>query len=121
LTLPASGAFLSHRAQFKRTAYRGKKITGNFWLLRFIVNNAPAARLGVVIGKRHINLATRRNRLRRTVREGFRQRWQSTLPSIDIFAQLISKHKPATLSLTDDTLARDEFFQLLAKITQKHE
>lgn len=43
----------------------------------------PYARLGLVIAKKHIRLATRRNRLKRLIRETFRHQ-QPTLNGIDV-------------------------------------
>ncbi len=54
----------------------------NFLLLaRF--NQLDHARLGVVVGKKHVRLATRRNRLKRHIRETFRLR-QQTLSGLDV-------------------------------------
>lgn len=54
----------------------------NFLLLaRF--NQLDNPRLGVVVGKKHVRLATRRNRLKRHIRETFRLR-QQTLSGLDV-------------------------------------
>lgn len=43
----------------------------------------PGARLGLIVGKRAVRRAHDRNRLKRTVREAFRQR-RAGLPPIDV-------------------------------------
>ncbi len=54
----------------------------NFLILsRF--NQLDHPRLGVVVGKKHVRLATRRNRLKRHIRETFRLR-QQTLSGLDV-------------------------------------
>jgi ribonuclease P protein component len=46
-------------------------------------NNLDQPRLGLVIAKKHVKLATQRNRLKRLIRENFRLR-QHQLPALDI-------------------------------------
>ncbi len=46
-------------------------------------NDRKQPRLGLVIAKKHVKLATQRNRLKRLIRENFRLR-QHTLPALDI-------------------------------------
>lgn len=41
------------------------------------------ARLGMVVAKKHVKLATQRNRIKRTIRESFRHQ-QDALPNVDI-------------------------------------
>lgn len=47
------------------------------------VNDRNQPRLGLVIAKKHVKLATQRNRLKRLIRENFRLR-QHQLPALDI-------------------------------------
>lgn len=46
-------------------------------------NDLKQPRLGLVIAKKHVKLATQRNRLKRLIRESFRLR-QQQLPALDI-------------------------------------
>lgn len=46
-------------------------------------NQTEAPRLGLVIAKKHVRLATQRNRLKRLIRESFRHR-QDELAGLDI-------------------------------------
>lgn len=46
-------------------------------------NDGAVARLGLAIGTRHVRLATRRNRIKRVVRESFR-RHQRQLRGLDV-------------------------------------
>ena len=46
-------------------------------------NNLQHARLGLAISKKAVRKAVQRNRLKRLVRESFRQ-WQNQLPNIDV-------------------------------------
>ena len=54
---------------------------------------APAARLGLVVGKKLLKRAVDRNRLKRVVRENFRLR-RLQLPSYDLVVRLAVKGVP---------------------------
>ncbi|MGI9307431.1 MAG: ribonuclease P protein component [Gammaproteobacteria bacterium] len=103
--------FLSRRAQFARTARIGKKISEGGWQLRYAPNRNRAARLGVVVPKRIVRLAVRRNRLRRMAREHFRQQWRDKLPAADMILSLLAPPKNA-----DE--AKLECARLFAKISE---
>lgn len=45
-------------------------------------NNKPHPRLGLIVAKKHVRLATQRNRIKRLIRESFRQ--QKNLPPLDV-------------------------------------
>ncbi|MGI9298306.1 MAG: ribonuclease P protein component [Gammaproteobacteria bacterium] len=99
--------FLSRRGDFLLTARRGKKITGGCWLLRFTPSRRTAARIAVSVSKRFIRRAVRRNRLRRVIREEFRQRWRADLPPMDMIVALAAPPE-------DETAARRECAEVLA-------
>lgn len=48
-----------------------------------VTNSKPQARLGIVVAKRNVKLAVDRNRIKRHVRESFRQQQQS-MQGLDI-------------------------------------
>ena len=54
-----------------------------------LANASGAARLGMIIGKRHLSRAVDRNRVKRVIRESFR-RHHDALPHLDIVIQLAS-------------------------------
>ncbi|MGU9951551.1 MAG: ribonuclease P protein component [Gammaproteobacteria bacterium WSBS_2016_MAG_OTU1] len=82
--------FLSERKQFAKVAFHGKVISDRCWRLRYNPNNEQGARLGVSVPKRCVRLAVKRNRLRRIIRETFRQQWRLQLPAVDIIFRLNS-------------------------------
>lgn len=92
-----------------RTARIGKTISGNGWKLRYAPNRRKTARLGVVVPKKIIRMAVRRNRLRRMARENFRQQWRAGLPPVDIILSVIAP--PANAAE-----AKRECIRLLADI-----
>lgn len=79
--------------QFAKVARRGAKIAGECWQLRYIPNQKTAARLGITVPKRFVPRAVQRNRLRRILRETFRQHWRATLPPVDVL--LVPTHAVA--------------------------
>jgi ribonuclease P protein component len=54
-----------------------------YFLILARPNNLDCPRLGLVIAKKHIRLAVRRNRLKRLIRESFRHQQQS-LTGLDV-------------------------------------
>lgn len=54
-----------------------------YFLILARPNQHPGARLGLIIAKKHIRLATERNRMKRIIRETFR-RQPPTLAGIDV-------------------------------------
>ena len=84
------GAALSRRlrlqqpAQFKAVFDGAElRISAGPLLLLARANQLPHARLGIVIGRKHCPLATRRNRVKRLLRESYRQQ-QAQLQGLDI-------------------------------------
>jgi ribonuclease P protein component len=67
------------------TAIKGSKLTASSkeLLLLAKVNSYNHARLGLVVPKRHIKTAVKRNIIKRIVRESFRHQ-ASTLPNLDV-------------------------------------
>ena len=64
---------------FDHTQYR---VSHRYFLILAIPASAAAPRLGLVIAKKNIRLAVERNRIKRLIRESFRQQ-QHQLPAID--------------------------------------
>jgi len=50
-----------------------KRISRRYYLILFRRNQGVGSRLGMVVARKNIRLATRRNRVKRVVRETFRQ------------------------------------------------
>ncbi len=59
------------------------KVSDRHFLLLARKNDLGQARLGLVVGKKNVRLATRRNRIKRVARETFRKH-QQLLDSLDI-------------------------------------
>lgn len=59
------------------------KVSNQHYLLLARKNDLSSARLGLVIAKKNVRLASRRNRIKRVVRETFRNHHQ-ILDSVDI-------------------------------------
>lgn len=72
-------------------------------------NALPAPRLGITIAKKKVKTAVQRNRLKRVIRESFRQH-QHTLPHVDII--VIGKTGA-------DKLTNAELFSMLDKLWKK--
>lgn len=70
-------------ADFDNVFQNGQRSGDRFFTVLFHLNNLNRPRLGFAISKQKVRLAVARNRLRRLVRESFRQR-VTGLPSVDL-------------------------------------
>jgi ribonuclease P protein component len=70
-----------------------KKAHNKYLLALYKPNQKPHARLGIIIAKHHLKLAVHRNRLRRVIRESFRQH-KEALKGLDIIVLLRSECIP---------------------------
>lgn len=87
-----------------------RKITHKYLIALFRPNNLPHARLGIIIGKHRVKTAVRRNRMRRVIRESFRQQ-QELLKGLDIIILMRSEWTALiNTTLRDDT---DNLWQAL--------
>lgn len=71
------------KAEFKSIFDKSKKINQKHLVLLYQRNQSPHARLGVIVAKRTVNSAVKRNRIKRILRESFRH-YQDTLKGMDI-------------------------------------
>jgi len=81
-------ARLTKRGDFDRVLRRpDHRIRVGALRCSLVDNGRAHARLGIIVAKRHLRLANRRNRIKRSVREWFRTE-RSTLAGIDMVIQL---------------------------------
>jgi ribonuclease P protein component len=66
------GERLLRRADFQRLSKTGNRINGDYFVILFARNGLGKLRLGITVSKR-VGRAVMRNRLKRLVREYFRQ------------------------------------------------
>lgn len=89
---------LTTDAQFKRIFRSARKVPTELCAVFYCNNNLAYSRVGVIVPKKSIRLASKRNSFKRVVREGFRLR-QHELKTIDIVflayknAESVSKEK----------------------------
>ena len=82
------GCFSRHQrlitpTQFRRVFKSGMRVGDNSMTVIALNNKKAYARLGLAVPKKHVKLAVQRNRLKRIIRESFRQH-QTTLAGNDI-------------------------------------
>ena len=73
---------LLRAADFDNVFQNGQRSGDRFFTVLFHPNNLNRPRLGFAISKQKVRLAVGRNRIRRLVRESFRQR--AALPPVDL-------------------------------------
>ncbi len=74
---------LRQRQAFDHVFSQPKKSYDRYWVVLARANNCSHARLGLVISKKRARLAVQRNRLKRLIRESFRQQ-QFLIKPLDI-------------------------------------
>lgn len=99
--------------EFKAAFEKGRRY--NEALLTAVVspNTLGLPRMGLAIAKKTVPLATARNRIKRHIRESFRQS-QQRLPMVDI----VILSRPATLKASSQEL-RDTLNRLWTRITEQ--
>lgn len=68
---------------FKQVFAIGKRINGKAFTILYCFNRLNYPRLGIAIPRKHFSLAVDRNRIKRLIRESFRQ-WQQMLSRCDL-------------------------------------
>lgn len=77
--------FLNRPHHFRLVLQHGKRASGDYWQFYYLrTRRSRRARLGVIIAKKQVRRAHRRNRIRRIVREFFRQHRAASMPAMDI-------------------------------------
>lgn len=74
---------MNHPRDFDRVFRQAKRSGGNGLTILSAENEMGHPRLGLAIAKKHLKLANHRNRLKRIIRESFRQN-QSKFAAVDI-------------------------------------
>jgi ribonuclease P protein component len=69
-------------ADFQRAYSTGRRFNSEFFTANVIANSLPHPRLGLSVAARMIATAVARNRIKRQVRDSFRQA-QHALPAVD--------------------------------------
>lgn len=105
---PVPGGFprsvrLTRGVEFQRVFQHGKRLHANGLNARAVANPLGMPRLGMAIAKKALRRAHERNRIRRLIRESFRQHL-SALPAVD----LVIMCRPDVL-----TMSNAELFQQL--------
>lgn len=105
--MPAQGlqraSRLNKAAQFNQVlAAAALRVKAGYFNALALPNDGLPARLGMVIPRRHTRTAVRRNRIKRLIRESFRQQ-QACFVGLDIVVMLRSR-SDATLATSDSAL-----------------
>ena len=74
---------MNRPGDFSRVFRQAKRTGGGGLTILAVENSVDHPRLGLAIAKKHVKLASHRNRLKRIIRESFRQH-QSEFSNIDI-------------------------------------
>ena len=83
------------KAQFDEVFAQSKRIFSTHFVILYKENALPFSRLGVMLSKKKLRFAVERNRVKRVVREGFRQN-QGNCPGVDMVVLAQKACKTAT-------------------------
>lgn len=93
---------LVSKQDFQSVFAKPHKLTHKSLIVLYKFNHLSCARLGIIISKHQVKLAVNRNRMRRVVRESFRQR-KEALKGLDIVVLMRSECSPqGKKALRDD-------------------
>ncbi|MBI2024387.1 ribonuclease P protein component [Candidatus Giovannonibacteria bacterium] len=95
---------LSREADFKRIL-GGKRINSEHFSIRFIKNDLNLCRFAIIISGRLVKKATKRNYIKRVVREVFRKRLESVKRGYDIIILLSKGIKDPNYNTIDNEIS----------------
>lgn len=113
--MPAN-CFLVRRHQFQNAARHGRKIQGPRIKAFCIRKKRGTPRLGLIVSKKFVRRASVRNRVRRILREHFRQNLRPELPPIDAVAAVcapLAKKKNIKLTAEEEKTLLTEFTRII--------
>jgi ribonuclease P protein component len=84
----SKGERLKHERDFSRTLKSGRKIADDLLTIYTLPNSLRHNRLGIIVSKRLVRDATKRNRLKRLFREAFRLNKPNLPVGLDIIVRL---------------------------------
>ena len=91
--------FRFHRRNAIQYVYKkGRSVRHGQLSLKFVANNRPESRFGVVVAKKVDKRAVKRNRIRRRIYEVLRKNWDGVSPGVDVLVTVFDKEvaaKPA--------------------------
>jgi ribonuclease P protein component len=96
---------LRKRSEFDRVYRDARRSTDNLFSVFARPNDGTQARLGLSIAARLVGNAVRRNRVKRLIRESFRQH-QHRLPVVDIVVNARAGAREATSAAIAESLRR---------------
>lgn len=103
---------LTHKVQFDAVYQRGSKLGDSCFLILYKPNGLKHARLGLSVSARTVGNAVNRNRIKRVIRESFRNN-SAGLPSVDV---VVNTRPSARASLNKQLAERlDQHWQTLVK------
>jgi ribonuclease P protein component len=99
-------------AQFRHVFAGSERVTDRYFTVLGASNSHGQARLGLAISRRAARRAVARNRIKRVIRDSFRQR-RASLPAIDIVVMA----RPVAADVEREELRRalDKLWQRLVK------
>lgn len=105
-------ARLLRPAQFRQVFADAERVSDRYFTVLGIGNDHGQARLGLAISRRAARKAVARNRIKRIIRESFRQR-RASLPAIDIV--VMARPVAADVERGELHRALDKLWQRLVK------
>jgi ribonuclease P protein component len=106
-------ARLRKPAEFKLVFTEGQRVKRQLLAASFRPNQGEQARLGLAIAKKAVASACARNRIKRLIRENFRQN-RSRLPAVDFVFYV----QPGVADLSN-TLLRDVLAEIWTKVIER--
>ena len=102
---------ISLQKDFQKILKRGKRVSDEVFLLRFVSNNHNHTRVASPISLKHSKKAVKRNKLRRRIQEVMREHLGDFAPTLDI----IVMSRPEAIKLEYDQI-KTRLEKLISKI-----
>ena len=80
---------------------RGYTTSGKFLFIRFLPNHKNTTQIAVMVGLKYSKLATRRNRLKRLIREALRKELTNIKPGYDLLIGILPSRVNSSTTLAE--------------------
>ena len=102
---------LQSRKEFKQIFSQSDKVSYRYLVALYRVNHSNQSRLGIIIAKKLMKSAVKRNLIKRVVRESFRH-YQEKIPGFDIIVLMRSTQNKLSLNTIDKLILRKDIDNL---------
>ncbi|HLC38899.1 MAG TPA: ribonuclease P protein component [Patescibacteria group bacterium] len=98
---------LRRNRDFRKIYQKSRKFRADFFIIRYLPNNLPDSRIGIVISAKAVKKAVRRNLLKRKISEIIRLNLNKIKPGLDIIISVFQMPEDLSSSTLTQTVIKN--------------